>query len=62
MIQSIASMAVQMQQEMFQAEASTRVAKLTLDTARAQGDAVVEMMNAQAELYSHLGSKVNVLA
>jgi len=62
MIQSIASTAVAMQQEMIQAEASTRVAKMILDTARSQGDALVEMIEAQKEIYSHLGSNVNALA
>ena len=62
MIQSIASTAVEMQQEIVQAEASTRVAKMILDVARSQGDALVQMMEAQKELYPHLGSNVNALA
>ncbi len=62
MIQSIASMAVQMQQEAVQAEAGTRAAKMVLDSARAQGDALVEMIEMQKEIQSHLGGSVNTWA
>ena len=59
MIQSIASMASLMQQEKVQAEAGTKVARMGLDAARAQGDALVEMIEMQKEIYAHLGSNVN---
>lgn len=62
MIQSIASMATQMQQESVQVEAETKVAKLVLDSARAQGDALVEMIEMQKEIQTHLGSSVNTWA
>jgi hypothetical protein len=62
MIQSIASMATQMQQESVQAEAETKVAKLVLDSARAQGDALVEMIEMQKEIQTHLGGSVNTWA
>ncbi len=62
MIQSIASVATQMQQEMIQAEASARVASLVLDSAKAQGDALVEMIDMQKEIYTHLGGNVNTWA
>ena len=59
MIQSIASMATQMKQEMVQAEAGARVSKMVLDSAKAQGDALVEMIEMQKEIQSHLGGSVN---
>ena len=59
MIQSIASMATQMKQEMVQAEAGARVSKMVLDSAKAQGDALVEMIEMQKEIQSHLGGNVN---
>ena len=62
MIQSIASMATQMQQESVQAEAETKVAKLVLDSARAQGDALVQMIEMQKEIQTHLGGSVNTWA
>jgi hypothetical protein len=62
MIQSIAAMATQMQQESVQAEAETKVAKLVLDSAKAQGDALVEMIEMQKEIQTHLGSSVNTWA
>lgn len=62
MIQSIASMAVQMQQEAIQADAGARVSKMVLDSARAQGDALVEMIEMQKEIQSHLGGSVNTWA
>ena len=62
MIQSIASIATQMQQESVQAEAETKVAKLVLDSARAQGDALVEMIEMQKEIQTHLGDSVNTWA
>ncbi len=62
MIQSIASLASHMQQEKIQQEAGTKVAKMALDAAKVQGDAMVEMMEMQKELLTHLGSKVNTWA
>lgn len=62
MIQSIASKALQMQQEMIQADAGTRVSKMVLDSARAQGDALFEMIEMQKEIQSHLGGSVNTWA
>jgi hypothetical protein len=62
MIQSIAAMATQMQQESVQAEAETKVAKLVLDSAKAQGDALVEMIEMQKEIQTHLGGSVNTWA
>ena len=62
MIQGIASMATQMKQEMLQAEAGAKVSALVLDSARAQGDALVEMIEMQKEVQSHLGSRVNTWA
>lgn len=62
MIQSIASTATQMKQEMVQAEASARVAKLVLDSAKVQGDALLEMIEMQKEIYTHLGGSVNTWA
>ncbi len=62
MIQSIASVATQMKHEMVQAEVSAGVAKMALDSARAQGDALVQLIEAQKEIYSHLGSSVNTWA
>lgn len=59
MIQSIASMATQMKQEMVQAEAGARISKMVLDSAKAQGDALVEMIEMQKEIQSHLGGNVN---
>jgi hypothetical protein len=62
MIQSIASKAVQMQQEMIQADAGTRVSKMVLDSARAQDDALFEMIEMQKEIQSQLGGSVNTWA
>ncbi len=59
MLQSIASMATTMQQEQLQAEAGAKVAKMALESVKAQGDAMVQMMEMQKELYAHLGSSVN---
>ena len=59
MIQSIASMATAMQQAKLQNEVSTGVARMSLDTAKAQGDALVQMIEMQKEIYAHLGSSVN---
>ncbi len=59
MISSIASLASAMQQEKVQAEAGARVARMGLDTAKAQGDALVRMIEMQKEIYAHLGSSVN---
>ncbi len=55
-------MATQMQQESVKAEAETNVAKLVLDSAKAQGDALVEMIEMQKEIQTHLGSSVNTWA
>ncbi len=62
MIQSIASLASQMQQEKVQAEAGAKVAKMALDSAKAQGDALVQMIDMQKEIHAHLGSNVNTWA
>ncbi len=62
MIQSIASMAVQMQQENLEAEVAVRAAQKVLDTARLQGEALVEMIDMQSEIYSHLGKNLSTLA
>lgn len=62
MIQSIATMATQIQQESVQAEADAKVAKLVLDSAKAQGDALVEMIEMQKEIQTHLGGSVNTWA
>lgn len=62
LIQSIASMAVQMKQEEVQAEAGTRVAAMVMDSAREQGAALVEMIEAQKEIHAHLGGSVNTWA
>lgn len=59
MIQSIASTATKMQQEMVQAEAGSRVSKMVLDNSRAQGDAVLELIEAQKEIQPHLGGNVD---
>ncbi len=59
MIQSIASAATQMQQDMIQAEAGARVGKMALDSAEAQGDALLEMIEMQKEIQAHLGGTVN---
>ena len=59
MIQSIASTATKMQQEMVQAEAGARVSKMVLDNSRAQGDAVLELIEAQKEIQPHLGGNVD---
>ncbi len=56
---SIASMATQMQQDKLQSEVSTGVARMGLDAARAQGDAMVQMIEQQKEIYAHLGGSVN---
>ena len=58
-LQSIASMATAMQQAKLQNEVSTGVARMSLDTAKAQGDALVQMIEMQKEIYAHLGSSVN---
>lgn len=62
MIQSIASMATQMQQEMVQAEAGARVSKMILDSARTQGEALLDMIEMQKEIQSHLGGRINTWA
>ncbi len=62
MIQSIASAATKLQQEMIQAEAGARVGKMVLDSAGAQGEALVEMLEMQKEIYTHLGGNVNTWA
>jgi hypothetical protein len=62
MIQSIASMAVQMQQENLEAEVAVRTAQKVLDTARLQGEALVDMIDMQSEIYSHLGKNISTLA
>ncbi len=62
MIESIASAASQMQQESIQAEVGARVSKMVLDNAEAQGDAMLEMIEMQKELQSHLGGQVNTYA
>ncbi len=62
MIQSIASAATKMQQEMVQAEVGTRVSKMILDNAEAQGQALVDMIEMQKEIQSHLGGNVNTFA
>jgi len=61
-VQSIAKMAVGLQQTQLQSEVSTGVARMALDSARAQGDAMVEMIEQQEEIYAHLGSSVNTWA
>ncbi len=61
-VQSIAKMAVGLQQAQLQSEMSTGVARMALDSARAQGDAMVQMMEMQKEIYAHLGSGVNAWA
>ncbi len=62
MIQSIASIATQMQQEAVQAEAGARVSKMVLDSSRAQGDALLDMIAMQKEVQTHLGSNINTWA
>jgi len=62
LIESIASAASQMQQESIQAEVGARVSKMVLDNAEAQGDAMLEMIEMQKELQSHLGGQVNTYA
>jgi len=62
LIQSIASAATKMQQEMVQAEVGTRVSKMILDNAEAQGQALVDMIEMQKEIQSHLGGNVNTFA
>ncbi len=62
MIQRTTSMATQMQQEMIQAEAGAKLSRLVLDSAKAQGDALVEMINMQKEIHAHLGGSVNTWA
>lgn len=55
-------MATQMQQESVQAEAETKVAKLVLDSVKAQGDALIQMIEMQKEIQTHLGGSVNTWA
>jgi len=62
MIRSIASLACMMKQEQVQAEVGTKVAKMAMDTAKAQGNAITDMINMQKELFTHLGSNVNTWA
>jgi len=62
LIASIASAATQMQQENLQAEVGARVGKMALDNAEAQGNAVLEMIEMQKEIQTHLGSEVNTWA
>ena len=58
-VQNIAAMATGMKQAQLQNEAGVRVARMGLDAAKAQGDALVEMIEMQKEIYAHLGSSVN---
>ena len=58
-VQSIASMATGMQQAQLQEEASGNIARMGLDAAQAKGDAMVEMIEQQKEIYAHLGGSVN---
>jgi len=62
LIASIASAAAQMKQENLQAEVGARVNKMALDNAESQGNAVVEMIEMQKEIQTHLGSEVNTWA
>jgi len=62
LIASIASAAAQMKQENLQAEVGARVNKMILDNAESQGNAVVEMIEMQKEIQTHLGSEVNTWA
>ncbi|MEW5786122.1 MAG: YjfB family protein [Bacillota bacterium] len=62
MIQSIASAASQMKHEAVQMEVGTKVAKMVLDSARTQGDALLEMIEMQKEICTHLDSSVNTWA
>lgn len=62
MIRSIASLATAMKQEQVQAEVETRVARMAMETAKAQGDAIVQMIEQQKEIFAHLGSNVNTWA
>jgi F420-0:gamma-glutamyl ligase len=59
LIQSIASQAVSMAQENVQQEASLKVAKMALDAAEKTGNALVEMIAMQKEIYQHLGQNIN---
>ena len=59
MIQSIASAATQMQQEMVQAEVGAGVSKMALNSAEMQGQALVDMIEMQREIQSHLGGNMN---
>ncbi len=47
---------------MIQAEAGAKVSRLVLDSAKAQGDALAEMINMQKEIHTHLGGPVNAWA
>lgn len=47
---------------MVQAEVGTRVSKMILDNAEAQGQALVDMIEMQKEIQSHLGGNVNTFA
>ena len=62
MIQSIAAQAISMAQENVQQEASVKVAKMALDVAAEAGQALVEMIAMQKEIYQHLGHNVNTWA
>ncbi len=62
MLQSIASFASQMQLAKVQAEAGAKVAKMAMDSAKIQGDAMLEMIEMQKEIHAHLGSTVNTWA
>ena len=61
-VQSIASMATGMQQAQLQNEVSVGVARMGLDAAKAQGDALVAMIEMQKEIHAHLGSNINTWA
>lgn len=62
MVSSIATLATALQQEKVQQEAGTRVAKMAMDSARTAGEALVDMLEVQQEVYAHLGSKVDTRA
>ena len=48
-----------MAQENVQQEASLKVAKMALDAAEKTGNALVEMIAMQKEIYQHLGQNIN---
>ena len=60
--QGIAAQATAMQMENTGAKAGMQVAKMSLDTAEATGEAIVEMIQDVSEIYDHLGQNVNTKA